>query len=92
MILDESMRAKGKDFAGKQRGMNLEICHFKNFFKIKWQISRFYSFVDLKLSQNPLMPTTHIRYLLTQMIALLVGDVKPLALSPSYFLINLKGT
>ena len=31
MILGESMRAKGKDFAGKQRGMNLEICHFKTF-------------------------------------------------------------
>ena len=28
MILGESMRAKGKDFAWKQRGMNLEICHF----------------------------------------------------------------
>ena len=41
MILGESMRAKGKDFSWKQRGMNLEICHFKTFFKMKWQISRF---------------------------------------------------
>ena len=39
--LGESMRAKGKNFAWKQRGMNLEICHFKTFFKMKWQISRF---------------------------------------------------
>ena len=28
MILGESMRAKGKDFAWEKRGINLEICHF----------------------------------------------------------------
>ena len=52
MILDESMRAKGKDFAGKQRGMNLEICHFKTFFKMKWQISRFFSYAKLSVSSR----------------------------------------
>ena len=28
MILGESMRAKGKDFAWEKKGINLEICHF----------------------------------------------------------------
>ena len=37
---------KGKDFAWKQRGMNLEICHFI----LKWQISRFLSYAKLSVS------------------------------------------
>ena len=37
---------KGKDFSWKQRGMNLEICHFI----LKWQISRFLSYAKLSVS------------------------------------------
>ena len=47
------MRAKGKDFAGKQRGMNLEICHFQN------EVANFKIFSYAKLSVS----SRHIRVL-----------------------------
>ena len=57
MILDESMRAKGKDFAWKQRGMNLEICHFKKRFQNKVANFKILSYAKLSVSSR------HIRVL-----------------------------
>ena len=78
---------KGKDFAWKQRGMNLEICHFI----LKWQISRFLSYAKLSVSSmikgvlgqpnfSPQTNTTQLSPKLTQTLT----TYHPLKLTQTY--------
>ena len=46
------MRAKGKDFSWKQRGMNLEICHFKTFFQNEVANFKIFSYAKLSVSSR----------------------------------------